>query len=476
MDLQPIYEHIDAHFDESLERIRDYLRQTGVSTTGEGMAEVADYTADLIRSIGGTAELVHTTGYPVVYGRMSSGDPAAKTLIASSLYDVVPVDPDQWITDPFGAEIVDSDDHPEVGWDVCRGATLVGRGARNQRGPNLAFMLALKAIKDVTGDLPVNVIFTFDGEEEIASPSWKEFLAAKQDELLEADAAYQHGFRQDENGRHMLHAGFKGINLFELVVEGGEWGGTLDARDLGPGDMVWVDSPAHVLMRAVLSIIDENGRCTIDGFWDNVRPVSPREQELYAAIQAEFDEEAAKKARNVSRFRSHKPAAELYAEWCSSPIANIDGLVCGYTTEQYTTVFPMKATAKMDVRLVPDQSIDEFYTKLRAHLDARGFDMVQVRRHGGVEPGKGDPDDPLLKAAAAATEKFGIDTQVWPISSAGNPLAFYAREPFNLPILFAGTGFSWKSHMPNEWASVEGIRHSMKWTAAFLHEWAGWGG
>ena len=473
MDLQPIFDHIDANFDATLEEIRAYLRQTGVSTSGEGMAEVADYTADLVRGIGGTAELVPTDGYPVVYGHMRSSNPDAKTLIASSLYDVVPVNPEEWITDPFGAEIVYSAHYPEVGWDVCEGPTLVGRGARNQRGPNLAFMLALKAIKAVTGDIPVNVIFTFDGEEEIASPNWTQFLTAKEHELLRADAAYQHGFRQDENGRHMLHAGFKGVTLFELVVEGGEWGGTLDGRDLGPGDMVWVDSPALILMQAVTSIIDENGRCAIDGFWENVRDTSERENELYAAIRREFDEEAAKKARNLSRFRVHKPAEELYQEWCSSPIVNIDGLVAGYTTEQYTTVFPMRAVAKMDVRLVPDQSLDEFYEKLRSHLDARGFEMVQIRRHGGVEPGKGNPDDPLIKAAAAATERFGIDVQVWPISSAGNPLAFYSRPPFNLPILFAGTGFSWKSHMPNEWASVEGIRHSMKWTAAFLYEWAG---
>jgi acetylornithine deacetylase/succinyl-diaminopimelate desuccinylase-like protein len=472
MRSQKVYEHIDANFDTYLEDIRAYLRQTGVSITGEGIPETAEYTADLIRKIGGTAQLVRTKGNPVVFGRMNSRRPGAKTLIASSLYDVVPADPAEWITDPFGAEIVDSNDHPEVGWDVCRGATLVGRGSRNQRGPNLAFMLTLQAIREVTGDIPVNVIFTFDGEEEIASPSWQDFLSEKESELKEADAAYQHGFRQDENGRHMIQLGFKGVTLFELVVTGGEWGGTLDARDLGPGDMVWVDSPVLVLLEAVSSLFDRNGRCVIDGFWDNVAPTTPKEQELYDVLRDRFDEQAAKKARNVARFRPHKPAADLYVEWCSSPILNIDGLVAGYTTEQYTTVSPMRAVAKMDVRLVPNQSLDEFYEKLRAHLDTRGLHMVQIRRHGGVQPGKSDPNDPLVAAAIAATQRFGIEPQVWPISSAGNPLAFYARPPFNLPIMFAGTGWSWKSHMPNEWCSVEGIRDSMKWTATFLEEWA----
>ena len=472
MDLDAVFEHIDENFDAYLEEIRAYLRQTGVSTTGEGMEEAADYTVGLIERIGGEAELVETAGNPVVFGTIYSNDPNAKTLIASSLYDVVPADPEDWITHPFGAEIVDSHDHPEVGWAVCAGDTLVGRGSRNQRGPNLAFMLALNSIKAATGDLPVNVLFTFDGEEEIASPSWGEFLDKKRDVLLTADAAYQHGFRQDENGRHMIHLGFKGVSLFELVVEGGDWGGTRDASDLGPGDIIWVDSPALVLMNAVTSLFDENGRCAIDGFWDNVSPVTPREGELLTIIRDQFDEEAALRARNVSRFRSHKSAADLYTDYCSAPILNIDGLVSGYTTEAYTTVLPMRAVAKMDVRLVPDQHQEEFYEKLRAHLDKRGFDMVQIRRRGGVEPGKSDPDTPMVTAAVDATKYFGLDTQVWPISSAGNPLAFYARPPFNLPIMFAGTGFSSKSHMPNEWASVEGIKHSMKWIAVFLDEWA----
>ena len=224
MDLKVVFDHIDAGFDGYLEEIRAYLRQTGVSTSGEGILETAEYTADLIRRIGGTAELVPTKGNPVVFGRLDSSKPGAKTLIASSLYDVVPVEAADWITDPFGAEIVDSNDHKEVGWDICAGPVLVGRGSRNQRGPNLAFMLALHAMKESTGDIPVNVIFTFDGEEEISSPNWTEFLRKKESELLEADAAYQHGFRQDENGRHMLHLGFKGVSLFELIVEGGEWG------------------------------------------------------------------------------------------------------------------------------------------------------------------------------------------------------------------------------------------------------------
>jgi acetylornithine deacetylase/succinyl-diaminopimelate desuccinylase-like protein len=472
MDLDAVFEHIDANFDTYLEEIRAYLRQTGVSTSGEGMEEAADYTLGLIERIGGTGELVETTGNPVVYGRLDSKADGAKTLIASSLYDVVPVDSGTWITDPFGAEIVDSNQHPAVGWAVCAGPTLVGRGARNQRGPNLAFLLAVNSIMEVTGDIPVNLIFTFDGEEEIGSPSWPEFLAKKEAELQTAQGAFQHGFRQDENGRHMIHLGFKGMSLFELVVEGGEWGGTRDAADLGPGDMVWVDAPAHILVQAVNSLFDENGRCAIEGFYDGVRPPSPREVELFDQIRAQFDEESALKARNVARFRSHRPAAELYTEFCSAPILNIDGLVSGYTTESYTTVLPMRAVAKMDVRIVPDQTQDQFYEKLRAHLDTRGFEMVQIVRHGAVEPGKSNPDNPMVDAALATTDRFGLESQVWPISSAGNPLAFYARPPFNLPIMFAGTGFSSKSHMPNEWASVEGIRESMKWVAVFLDEWS----
>ena len=471
-DLDAINRHIDDHFEEYVERIQRYLQQPGISTTGEGIRESADLSRELMEEVGAIdTELVETDGNPVVFGRMESGQPGAKTLIASSLYDLVPVNPDEWVSHPFAADVVDSETAQTVGIPAEAGDVIIARGAANQRGPSLAFMLTLDAIRSVTGGLPVNILFSLDGEEEIASPHWKQFLAKKEGELKEADAAFQHGFRTSENGRHMLHCGFKGVALFELTVRGGPWGGTLDGRDLWAADMVWVHSPIQKLMEAVDAVLDHDGRCTVPGFYDGIAPRTDEEEDIYRRLRDELDLDAAAKARNIPHFRSHRDPRDLFIDLVSGPILNIDGIVAGYT-EAFTTVMPMQATAKFDVRIVPDQSMDDFFTRLRRHLDDQGFEMVEIHRVGGTEPGKTSPSDPLIRAADRAGVTHGAVSEVWPISAAANPLGMYARPPFELPILFAGLGRSGNYHVPNEWCSVEGIRQSMKWAASFLYEWA----
>jgi acetylornithine deacetylase/succinyl-diaminopimelate desuccinylase-like protein len=286
-----------------------------------------------------------------------------------------------------------------------------------------------------------------------------------------ADAAYQQGFRQNEKGRHLIHCGFKGVSLFELVVTGGPWGGTLDGRDLWAADMIWVHSPIQKLLKAVDAVLDENGRSRVPGFFDDIAERAADEEAAYEHLRKGFDEEAARKSRNIPHFRDYKPAADLFIELISGPILNIDGIVGGYT-EAFTTVMPMKATAKFDVRIVPNQSMDKFFRSLRDHLDNEGLDMVDIVKSGGTEPGKTSPSHPLIKIADQVGVDHGVEGEIWPISAAANPLGMYAREPFNLPILFAGLGRSGNYHVPNEWCSVEGIRDSMKWSASFVEAWA----
>lgn len=471
--LDPIFDHIDSHFDEYVARIQQYLRQPGISTTGEGIRESAELSRQLMEEVGAVdTELVETDGNPVVFGRMPSNRADAKTLITSSLYDLVPVNPEEWVSPPFDAAVVDAATAQTVGIPPEAGDVIIARGAANQRGPSLAFMLALEAIKSVTGDLPVNIIFSLDGEEEIASPHWRQFLDKKEAELQAADAAFQHGFRTNENGRHLLHCGFKGVALFELTVRGGTWGGTLDGRDLWAADIVWVHSPIQKLMEAIEAVLDENGRCRVPGFYDDMRKPTAEQQTIYARLRDDLDLEAAVRLRNIPHFRSHRDPRDLFIELVSGPILNIDGVVSGYT-EAFTTVMPMRATAKFDVRIVPDQSMEVFFENLRVHLDDLGLGMAEIHRIGGTEPGMTPPSDPLILAADRAGTTHGTTSEVWPISAAANPLGMYARPPFDLPILFAGLGRSGNYHVPNEWCSVEDIRASMKWAVSFLYEWAG---
>lgn len=472
--MDKIFEYIDKNFDFYVSEIQRYLRQPGISTINEGIRESAELSLEFVKSVGVTdAHLVETKGNPVVFGRWNSTNPDAKTLIVYSLYDVVPVTPEEWASPPFAAAIVDPSTLPALGCPKGVGKVIVARGARNQRAPFLALLFALKSIRDVTGDIPLNIIFTLDGEEELSSPSWGEFLKKYESELKKADAAYLNGFptnRSAEFSRNFIQCGTKGYSLFELTVRGGEWGGTLNGEDLRAPDIIWIDSPILKLLEALRILIDNDGRCLIEGFYDNVEKPSAEELKIYDQIRKDFDEDKVKKMLNIRRFRGNKKGKDKIIDFVAAPIFNIDGLAAGYTGP-FTTKMPMSATAKCDVRIVPNMTMDEFFQKLRAHLDKHSFNMVEIKRIGGFDPGKTSPSNPLIQAAIRASEKHNAKWQLWPISSAGDPIAMYARPPFNLPILFAGIGNSDKAHNANEWCSVEGIRENMKYVVTFLYEW-----
>ncbi|HSR10679.1 MAG TPA: M20/M25/M40 family metallo-hydrolase, partial [Thermodesulfobacteriota bacterium] len=166
--IQKIYRHLDDHFEENIRDLQAHLRQSSVSLTNEGVLDYARMLADSIRALGGRdVQLVPLTdGFPVVFGKVTSKNPKAKTLILYSLYDLMPYDEEGWKVPPLSAEIVD----PEfIDLPAEYGKCIVARGARNQKGPNMAFIHALKAIQAVTGDIPVNVMFAIEGEEEMGS-------------------------------------------------------------------------------------------------------------------------------------------------------------------------------------------------------------------------------------------------------------------------------------------------------------------
>src|SRR5437879_3232322 len=167
----------------------------------------------------------------------------------------MPVVDETWITPPFAAEIVEA---REAGLPESYGPCLIGRRASNQKGPLMCVVNALKSMKAVEGDIPVNVLFVVEGEEEITSPHMAEFRDRFLEELRLADAAYFPNPYQDERGRSQIHLGTKGLVAFELRVKGGDWGGPAE-RALFSTDSIWVDAPAWHLVRALDSLMDTTG-------------------------------------------------------------------------------------------------------------------------------------------------------------------------------------------------------------------------
>jgi acetylornithine deacetylase/succinyl-diaminopimelate desuccinylase-like protein len=466
-----IFEHIDDHFGEHLEATRRLVQQRSISLENDGVRECADMLLGIIQDLGTRrAELVEfKDGFPLVYGELWSKNPKAKTLIVYCLYDVMPVVDETWVTPPFAAEIVEPQ---QAGLPEFYGPCLIGRGTSNHKGPLMCVINALSSIKAVEGDIPVNVIFAVEGEEEITSPHMEEFRDRYLEELRQADAADVPNPYQDDRGRCQIHLGTKGIVAFELRVRGGEWGGPAE-RALFSTDSIWVDAPAWHLIWALNSLVDANGRVQVEGFYDNIRPLTAAEQEQLDNLKADFDEEATKRRLGIRRFRGGRLGSEYFEAFTTSPVFNIDGYRSGYIGPYIKTMLPDRALAKFDTRLVPDMDKEDIKRKLRAHLNAHGFPHVELHVQGSYNWSKTDLSADIVQAAIAAVQAHNCEPAIWPTAYYAAPMSAFNGPPLNLPCTDAGIGYMGGWHEANEFFAVESMRNFEKWLVTFLYEFAG---
>jgi acetylornithine deacetylase/succinyl-diaminopimelate desuccinylase-like protein len=473
MSLERIHQYIDDHFDETVKEIQRFISQPGFSHTGEGIRETAEMCREYVAALGATdAQLVETDGNPVVFGTVRSSNPEAKTLVGYSLYDVVPVKEEEWTFPPLAAEIVDA---TEAGLPENFGKVMVGRGTHNQRGPMLAFVKVLEAIQSITSDLPVNVMFAWEGEEEIGCPHLHQFIEKKLAELSQADAVYMPSMREDENGTVIFNRGYKGKLNVEIEIEGGEWGGRLDGRDLWSANTAWVDAPMHQMIRLLGTLFDEDQRPSIDGFYENVRAYTEEEIDNLRVMKESFDEEQIKRSLNIRRFKQGKPGAELLEDYYLGPMLNVGGIVGGYMGPQVFTLQGQRIVAKIDMRLVPNQRSEEVLQKLRMHLDDHGFPHAKLRVFGRYEWSRTSATEGIYQAALAVVERRGKPYQIWPTTPAVGPFGYFNQDPLHLPCIFVGTGHGWRAHQADEYITIDGLRENMHFVADFIHEWAGMG-
>lgn len=467
--------HIDEHFPAHLEATQRFLQQPSISLIAPGIdggvRKCAEMLVEILKDAGAQrAEVVDFgRGNPVVFGKLRSKNPRAKTLVAYSLYDVMPVDDEDWASPPFAAEILDAE---AIDLPAFYGKCIVARGARNQKGPIMGFVNALRSMLAVRGDIPVNVIFAFDGEEEIGSTNFTgPFREKFMDELKQADAAYYLNPSQNAAGDQVLYLGNRGIAFGELRIRGGEWGGPAKRPLFAPHDL-WVDSPAWRLAQALATLKDQEGNVLVEGFYDNIRPISAEDRQLLDALAANFDEEQVKRELAIHRFKRGRSGRELFERFVMMPNINIDGYMCGYTGPYVKTMFPDRAVAKIDIRLVPDQSMEDALAKLRRHFDRHGFPELEISIQGFYNPSKTPLQAPLVQAAIRAAERHGVRTVCWPLYYAGIPMAVFSAPPLNLPAIGCGLGRMGREHIANEYFTVEGLRLYEKFVVAFLHEFA----
>jgi acetylornithine deacetylase/succinyl-diaminopimelate desuccinylase-like protein len=440
---QAVYDYVDANIDAHLAAIQRWLRQPSISAQNVGVQEMAELVRQDLEDMGfAEAEIVPTDGHPGVWGYYDAG--ADKTLVMYLMYDVQPVEPEDWISPPFAAELIDHD----------LGKVLMARGATNQKGPERAFLNALESIIAIDGTLPINVMITAEGEEELGSPHYPQIVDAYEDRLRSADAALFPFNSQRPDGRVNVILGVKGIIYFEMIATGGAWGGPSVAEIHGSYKAI-VDSPVWRLVKALSTLVSEDGNTIlVPGYYDDIRPPDEEESMLINAGVEQWSDQMMQDMLGVSQWVDGKTGVDAALELLYTTTLNIDGIWGGYTGEGTKTILPHQATAKVDSRLPPGIDPDEALAKIRAHLDNSGYADIEIRQLGGYPPSQTSVEDPAVQAALSVFRKYADNLAVQP-RVAGSAPFYQFTERLGLPLVPAGLGFGTGAHAPNEIMLIE---------------------
>ena len=428
IDIRKYDAYLEDNLDNSIAELSRFCKQPSVAAQDWGLTECAALTAEMLKSRGFFVEIYATGGSPVVYAERPGR--SGKTLLFYNHYDVQPPEPlELWDSPPFEPTL--------------RDGKLYARGVSDDKGHLVSRLFALDSLLALDGELPCNIKFVVEGEEEVSSIHLKDFVLDNP-ELLKADACIWEFGGVDHREVPVQYLGLRGICYVELSVETA----TIDVHS-GIGGSIFPNA-AWRLVWALSTLKGEDERIRLPGHYDTVRPPSERDCQLFEALP-ETAEEYTTRYGVDHCLRNLTGGIDLRLAEVFEPTCTICGLTSGYQGEGSKTVLPCRASAKVDFRLVPDQTPEQVLTSLRLHLDQHGFSDVKVKFLGGEKPARTDPNDPFVALVVeTATPVYGVPMQIVPMSGGSGPNHAFVHN-LHLPVVTAGIGYPGsQGHAPNE--------------------------
>jgi acetylornithine deacetylase/succinyl-diaminopimelate desuccinylase-like protein len=430
----------------------DFLRIPSVSTAPERTDDVrraADWVRRRLRAAGMLfVELLETPRHPVVFGRWGTDD-AKPTLLLYGHYDVQPAEPlELWESAPF---------EPEE-----RDGKLYARGSSDMKANMVTLIQAIEAIAKTSGALPVNLLVLFEGEEEVGSPHLPDVVQQRKDQFkadfaLSADGGMQHPTKPT------LSVGLKGIAGCQINLRSG-------STDLHSGSYgATVPNAAQLLVQLAATFHNADHSVAIDGFYDDVRPLTEREKAAIAAVDAS-DDELLKESGALGLWGEPGYTA-LERRW-TRPTVDFNGIWSGFQGQGTKTVTPAEAHLKITCRLVPDQDPKRILDLLERHVEKHKPEAAEVtveRMKGSASPFSLDLDAPALKAAASALREVYGEEPLFVRSGGTVPITGVFKGELGLETVtigFARPGS--RNHAPNEWFAVDELAHARQSYATFL--------
>jgi len=448
-------EYVKENLDVFVEELKDYLRIPSVSTTEEhkpDLVNCAKFVSDKLKNAGmKKVKIFKTERHPIVYAEWM-GAPGKSTVLVYGHFDVQPVDPiELWDTEPFEPVIKDG--------------KIYARGADDNKGQNFVHIKAVEAVMKLNKKLPLNVKFIIEGEEEVGSESLSKFLK-EQKKLLECDAVLISDTSLYGTDIPTINYGLRGLSYFEIELTGPD-------RDLHSGSFGGaIANPINELAKLISKLHDKNGKVTIPNFYKDVQKLSKKEKENFTELK--FSDRKLAKEYKVEELHGEKGYSTLERLWVR-PTLDCNGIVGGFTEDGAKTVLPSKASAKISMRLVPNQTpknVDKEFEKYVKSLVPKSMKIKITNWHGGL-PVVIPLESKAMQAAAAATSKaFGKKT-VFTREGGSIPIVVEFMQQLKAPAVLMGLGLDTDNiHSPNEHFDISSFEKGIYSSIYFMEEFS----
>ncbi len=481
LQLDSVYAYIDQHIDEHVQNIQRFVRQPSIFAENRGLREAAELVCRYLSDLGcAQVELLETTGgAPLVYGEYDAG--AEKTLLLRLMYDTQPAgDESAWSSPPFEARLVNIEPF---------GRCVVGRGTANSKGPFMAFLNAARSLKEITGTLPVNLLFAVQGDEETpgGAQTYEEFIRRHGERLglARADALYvPYPPLQDEHGNVTMYLGYRGSINVEIECSGEHWG-------RGPSGPVHsmaadiLDSPVWRMIHALATLTSEDGKTIlVDGWYDNV--VEPEKEDLELIERSSERPDLpppserdffSSLSSGVKAFTDEATGQDLLLRYCYSTPLIISALSTTPAIHPPAGVLPYKITARVMARLTPRQEPEELVSNLRKHFDSHGYEDIQIRLLGQRSACKTSLNSEIVRAMVKTFRDSGHEPDILPFLPSFGPTWVFHKH-LGIPFTHGGLGHFARAHAPNEYYVIDGndrvagLAGSEKFYASLLENYA----
>ena len=439
--MKEILKHVDSNMNNLVSELQTLIRQPSISAKNEGLEKCAQLVKKTLQKAGIRSQILRLGKNipPLVYGELRSKKNPKKTLLFYNHYDVQPVEPlDLWESPPFSAKV--------------KGNKVFGRGSADDKGELITRIKAVESYLKIKGDVPCNIKFVIEGEEEVGSPHIEKYLKKFKKKFLCQGIIWEFG-HVDSKNRPIVGLGMKGLLFVELISKE-------SIRDAHSSLAVLIKNPAWRLIEAVKSLRDSNGRILIKDWYKEVRPLTKTDLKI---IKAEpFDDAAFKKEFGIKSFVGHKKGFEAKKALVSGATCNVAGFVSGYVEKGVKTVLPAKALVKIDFRLVPDMDPTQQAQRLKKHLKKKGFGDLKVKVHHGVAAARISSSNPFVSQVKnAADESYG--QSILNVSNAGTGPMHSFVKILGAPCISIGSTYMFsRIHSPNEFARIDLLKKATK--------------